>query len=156
MPTTSGPESNLPLINEFLKTGQTEQPWHEVIGCWTFEAMKGRMRNFFSPQGGEIGGLTIPDRRAPKEGAKNPRRGSAFLTSLVSHSWDPDRKGHRWAGGRRQLLKFRIWKRKAGSQDGIILPATVGKKITEAQPQQRPTGRYLLEAAKKRHSGTEA
>lgn len=34
-----GAESHLPLINEFLKTGQTEQPWHEVIGCWTFDCV---------------------------------------------------------------------------------------------------------------------
>ena len=27
--------THLPWISEFLKTGQTEQSWHEVIGCWT-------------------------------------------------------------------------------------------------------------------------
>lgn len=77
--------SDLPLISEFLKTGQTEQSWREVIGCWTIAGwltdwltgglterlfdsleMKGKARTFFSPQGREVSGLTIPDDQAPK------------------------------------------------------------------------------------------
>ncbi len=78
-------ESNLPWINEFLETGQTEQSWHEVIGCWTIAGwltewltgklserlfgslkMQGKAMTFFSPQGGEVTGLTIPDQQAQK------------------------------------------------------------------------------------------
>lgn len=76
---------DLPLINEFLKSSQTQQSWHEVIGCWTIAGwlmdwltgelterlfdsleMKGKARMFFSPQESDVSGLTIPDHQVPK------------------------------------------------------------------------------------------
>lgn len=109
----SGQKSDLPWISEFLKTGQTEQSWREVIGCWTiagwltgglserlfgWRELRGEAGTSFAPQGREVTGLTIPDRRAQRGGRESrgepwllPVLVSVFRSLLLFHSPSPPR-----------------------------------------------------------------